>query len=140
MTRPQAFAEKALAHRPEPEDWANVYFSDECHFGYGDERPALIARKPGTRTDPSNLQETKLPADRDLKCLHAWAAIGLGFKSPLVWYEIPSNSNGKMTQEIYIKEILKPYVCKWLDKDHTFVLEEDSNSSHGPSQSNPVRT
>lgn len=133
------WADRALAKRPKKQHWRNVRFSDESHFGYGDEDQAQIARKPGTRADPSNLQERKEPDEKDLKRLHCWAAIGYNFKSLLVWYEIPTNNNGKMTQQVYIKEILEPYVKKWLDEGYSFVLEEDGDSGHGPSQHNPVR-
>uniref|UniRef100_A0A8H7TK96 Tc1-like transposase DDE domain-containing protein n=1 Tax=Bionectria ochroleuca TaxID=29856 RepID=A0A8H7TK96_BIOOC len=133
------YAKKALSLRPNPEDWYDVLFSDECYFGYGGQGKARIARKKGSRMEPSNLQERKQPAERDLKRLHSWGAVGYNFKSPLVWYNTGSN-NGKITQEVYEREILEPYVGKWIEQGYQFVLEEDSDSGHGPSKSNPVRT
>ncbi|KAF1941731.1 hypothetical protein EJ02DRAFT_491042 [Clathrospora elynae] len=62
------------------------------------------------------------------------------FKLSLTFYDIPSNTNGKMTQKDYISQILEPVVKPWLDAGHTFILEEDSNSGHGPGKSNVVRT
>lgn len=135
------WSENALALRPQPEDWHEVFFSDEKHYSYGDEDQALILRKPSTRNYPENLQERKEPAEKDLKRLHCWAAIGFNFKSPLIWYSVPSNSNGKMSQAVYIKAILKGYIKKeLLDKGVQFILEEDGDSGHGPGQKNPART
>lgn len=138
-SRRLAYAEAARIERPKAEDWRNVYFSDEVHFGYGDEGKARIARKPGTANDPVNLQERKEPEEKDLKRLHAWGCIGYDFKSPLIWYEIPTNSNGKMTQAIYREVVLEGYVKGLMKEGRQFVLEEDGDSGHGPSQSNIVR-
>ncbi|KAG5743804.1 hypothetical protein H9Q72_014515 [Fusarium xylarioides] len=38
----EAWARKELAKRPEPEDWHNVIFTDECHWGFGDEARQYI--------------------------------------------------------------------------------------------------
>ncbi|CAI6087300.1 unnamed protein product [Clonostachys chloroleuca] len=99
----------------------NVIFSDECHFGYGDEGRYYIARKRGTRSDPLNIQERLQPEEGDKKRLHGWAGIGYEFKSPL-------------------KDILESYVKRWIEEGRSFVLEEDGDSGHGPGKSNPVRT
>jgi hypothetical protein len=37
-----------------------------------------------------------------MKRVHAWAAVGHNFKSDLIFYEISSNTNGKITQRGYI--------------------------------------
>lgn len=133
------WAEETLQQRPRPEDWQDVYFSDEVYSGYGDEGRAWVARKPSTRNLPSNLQERKKPAEKDLKKLHAWNSIGYNFKGPLIFYNVPSNTNGKMTQQVYRNVILEGYVKKLLWEDRYFILEEDGDSGHGPSKSNPVR-
>ena len=39
-----------------------------------------------------------------------------------------------------LDELWDAYVKKWLDKGYSFVLEEDGDSGHGPSKSNPVRS
>lgn len=133
------WAEEALAKRPRPEDWHDVIFSDETHFGFADEGQARIARKPGTRIEPSHLQEQLEPEEKDKKRLHGWGAIGYEFKSPMVWYDT-NNSNGKMTQEVYKRDILEPYVKRWIEEGRSFVLEEDGDSGHGPSKNNPIRS
>ena len=52
-----------------------------------------------------------------MKRIHAWGAIGYNFKSELKFYDIPSNSNGKMTQKDYIEQILEPVVKPWIDAE-----------------------
>jgi hypothetical protein len=133
-------AKKALELRPRPEDWRDVRFSDEVQFSLGPEGKARIIRKPGERACPDCVQETVEPQSRDKKRLHAWAAIGYDFKSDLVFYEVPGNSNGKLTQEAYRDQILEPHVKPWIEAGHQFVLEEDGDSGHGPGKGqNPVR-
>jgi hypothetical protein len=59
-----------------------------------------------------------------------------------VLYEVPGNSNGKISQRVYINQILEPHVLPQIEdvgRDH-FVLFEDNDSGHGPSKSNIVRT
>jgi hypothetical protein len=43
-----------------------------------------------------------------------------------------------MTQEVYIKQILKLHVLPLLKENPDLVLFEDGNSKHGPRKSNPV--
>jgi hypothetical protein len=64
--------------------------------------------------------------------------VGHGFKSDIHFYQMPGNLNGKISQRVYIDQILKPIVKPWLN--HDFVLEEDGDSGHGPGKSNIVRT
>ena len=40
--------------------------------------------------------------------LHSWAAVGWELKSPLYFYDIASDNNGKTTQDI--DQILEPYI------------------------------
>jgi hypothetical protein len=37
------------------------------------------------------------PKEKEQKNLHAWAAVGFGFKSSLTFYDFASNGSGKMT-------------------------------------------
>ena len=39
-----------------------------------------------------------------------------------------------MTQKDYIQQILEPIVLPWIERGDQFVLEEDGDSGHGPSQ------
>ncbi|KJZ73108.1 hypothetical protein HIM_07492 [Hirsutella minnesotensis 3608] len=132
------YAEKALAERPKKEDWHDIFFSDETHFGYDDKRAAQIARPPGTRNQPENPQERRGLKDTEVKLLHAWAWVGYDFKSPLIWYEVPTNT--KMSQKVYLEKVLEGYIGpELLEKGVPFILEEDGDSSYGPGKNNPVR-
>ena len=61
---------------PKPEDWRHVRFSNEIHFGFGPQGKVRIIRRLGERYCPDCLQEQRLPAEKDLKRLYAWAAVG----------------------------------------------------------------
>lgn len=125
-----AFAEYILKKYPNPEDWQRVRFSDEVHFGLGPQGKLMIIRKKGQRKCHNCIQEETEPREVDKKKLHAWAAVGYNFKSDLAFYEIPTNTNGKMTQNKYI-EILEEHVVPWVKRGDNFVLEEDRDSAHG---------
>ncbi|KAL0933239.1 HMG box protein [Colletotrichum truncatum] len=143
-TRGLQHTESALRARPLASDWHDVVFSDECHFGFADERPSHIARTPNTCSDPSNLEERQEPDESERKAIYCWAAIGYGFKSSLVWYEVPTNQNGKMNQKVAIEAILEPHVKQRLQEAEAegqyFVLEEDDESGHGPGLPIKART
>ncbi|KAK4119917.1 hypothetical protein N657DRAFT_674595 [Parathielavia appendiculata] len=120
-----------LERYPEPKDWYRVRFSDECHFGWGPEGKIWVLRRPWERFCPDCMVEKQAPAEKNLQELHCWAAVGHDFKSPLVWYDVPSNNNGKLTMQAYRDQILEPVVGSWLRAGHSFVLEEDNDSGHG---------
>ena len=44
-----------------------------------------------------------------------------------------------MTQDAYITQIFEPVVLPWIQAGHSFVLEEDGDSGHGPGRHNSVR-
>ena len=123
------------------DDWKKVRFSDEVHFGRGPQRKLRIIRKPGELTCEDCIHEQGEPEEKDKKqkWYHCWAAVGWNFKSELVFYEVPGNTNGKMSQRVYIDSILEPVVKPWLEVGEDFVLEEDGDSGHGSGKSNIVR-
>lgn len=112
------------AQYPRPEDWYRVCFSDEVHFGYSPQAKLRIIRKPGERYCPDCIQKDKEPEEKDKKSHHCWGAVGHNFKSQISFYDIPGNTNGKMSQRVYIDQILEPIVKPWIDAHHDFVLEE----------------
>ena len=122
----------------EPENWMDVRHSDECHWGWSNEGPGFIFRKPGTRYHPRCIQHVeKKPdeAEKNAKRKHGWAAVGYQFKSPIVFYD-SGNKNGKMSLKTYYDQILEPVVKPWLDdvragRSKPFLLEEDGDSGHG---------
>ena len=131
------FAIEMLRKYPTPEAWRRVRFSDEVHFGLGPQGKLRVLRKPGERYCSDCIQETNEPKDEDRKRIHCWAAIGYNFKSEIVFYTTRS-SNGKMTQQDYITQILEVAVKPWIERGDDFVLEEDGDSSHGPADNNNI--
>lgn len=125
------YARVMLERYPEPQDWWHVRFSDECHYGYGPQGKTYVIRRPWERYCPDYIIEKQEPAEKDLKRLHCWAAVGHDFKSELVWYNVPSNNNGKMSLQVNRNQILEPVVGAWLREGQYFVLEEDNDSGHG---------
>lgn len=138
--RRQEWAQTMLERYPEPEDWHHVRFSDETHFSWGPQGKVYVLRRPWERFCSSCIVEKREPPEKGYKRLHAWAAISYDFKSPLVWYDVPGNSNGKMSLQVYRDQILEPVVGQWLRDGYSFVLEEDNDSGHGTGKANIVRT
>lgn len=87
-----------------------------------------------------NVQHYTEPDEKDKKRLHVWAAVGYNFRFKLYFYYVPTNQNGKMTQQEYINVLKRPDgVAEWLAQGKDFVLEEDRDSSHDTGQKNNVR-
>ncbi len=63
--------------------------------------------------------------------MHCWAAIGYNFKSDIIFYNVPGNTNGKMSLQVYRDSILEPHVKPWIKRGDDFVLEEDNDLGHG---------
>ena len=56
----------------------------------------------------------------------------------LQFYEVPGNTNGKMTQQAYIDQVIESMVKPWLQAGEDFMLEEDGDSGHGPGRGDKV--
>ena len=59
------------------------------------------------------------------------AVISYNFKLDIIFYNVPSNTNGKMSLQVYRDSILKPHVKPWIKREDDFVLEEDNDLGHG---------
>lgn len=57
--------------------------------------------------------------------------MGYDFKSDLTFHDVPGNTNGKMSPQMYVNQILEPVVKPWLLQKQDFILEEDGDSGHG---------
>lgn len=142
------WAELMLAKYPNPEDWHHIRWSDECHFGWGSEGKVWIIRKKGTRYCPGciqNVQQKPEKEEKNQKRVHVWAAVVQNFKSDIIFYDVPGNTNGKMSLKVYRDDILEPVVKPWILQARKgliapFVLEEDGDSGHGTGKTNIVRT
>jgi hypothetical protein len=67
------------------------------------------------------------------------AAAGYDFNlQELVFYDVESNKNGKVTQQVYRDVILEPIMKPWLQAGQLFWLEEDRDSGHGPKDNNNI--
>jgi hypothetical protein len=130
------FSKIMLDRYPDEDDWKQVRFSDEVHFGYaqGIDTPYVLC-KPGQKTCTHCIQQDVPPDDKTQDKVHAWAAVGYDFKSPMVFYDA-GNSNGKMTHNCYVNQILDPIVKPWIHDatSESFCLEEDGDSGHGGSR------
>jgi hypothetical protein len=130
-------------------------FSDESHKGVPHECTHNIKRRIGQRNNVEKIQydvppekrpgkkgkkppEEGLPdGDEDLRsqykeeCVHFWAAVGINFKSRLLFYDC-GNSNGAMTNSVYCN-ILRDEVARWQaqEPERPFILVEDRASGHG---------
>lgn len=64
--------------------------------------------------------------------------MGYNFKSDIIFYNILSNKNGKLTYQVNKNSILillmKPQIMTRVD----FILEKDGNSGHDSSEKNLV--
>lgn len=74
------------------------------------------------------------------KRFDCWAAVGYYFKSDLVFYDLPGNTNGKMSLKVYLyrDQILEHVGEPWLFEGKDFVLEEDSDSGDGKAQNRNI--
>ena len=118
--------------RPSPENWHDIRWLDEVYFLFNPEGgKTYIIRKPGERYCPDCIYHREKEPEGERMRLYAWGAIGWNFKSELHFYEVPSNSNGKMSLQIYRDEILEKVVRPWLEAGEEFVLEEDGDSGYG---------
>lgn len=133
------WAKDTLQIRPDSESYENIRYSDEMHAGWGPQYQMHLIRRPGERYCIDCIQYTDEPAEKDRKRQHCWGSAGYEFKSDITFYD-SGNSNGKMTQRVYIDTILEPIVKTWIQRGHDFYLEEDNDSGHGPSPTNIVRT
>lgn len=124
---------KQLLKELDQDDFLTIRYSDESHFGWKQRSMGrrYVSRRRGERYEPRNIREGPAPETGDEHKVHVWGAVGLGFKSELVRYRT-ANKNGKMSQTVYLNQILRTVVGRWLDEgDRDFILEEDNDSGHG---------
>lgn len=134
---------RTMLEKYDERDFLLFRYTDECHFGWKQRRIGrlYISRKRGERDEPKNIREAP-PVEDEVhdERVHTWGGVGLDFKSDLIRY-YPSNKNGKMSQRVYVDQILKPYVSRWLEEGREWILFEDNDSGHGGrSESNIVRS
>ena len=99
---------------PCSEDWHRVQFSNKVHFDYGIQDKLRIIWKPGIRYYQNCIEEVQKSTKKDKKRYYYWAAIGHNFKSDIYFYKVSGNTNGKMSQQVYINKIFESVVKPWL--------------------------
>ena len=116
-----------------------MYFSDKVHFGQGACRTCNIICRPEEVNNEVCIQYDREPVnpERPQKRFHCWVMIGWNYKSLLVFYDIPGNTNGKMTMAKYV-QILDEYVKPLLIEGCDFILEEDGDSGHEVANNNNI--
>lgn len=114
------------------DDWKKVCFLDKVYSDEDlNESYRLFASKVNVHV--KTVFKNRMSQSRRIKNKyhHCWAAVGYNFKSELIFYEVPGNSNRKMNQRVYINSILEPIVKPWLKAGEDFVLEKNNDSGHG---------
>jgi transposase InsO family protein len=123
--------------KPHSDDWKDVCFCDEFHFGLGPTITKRIKRKRGPiyRYKPSNVhrkkttsKDTKAQArlDEPLKLLSVFVIVGYNYRK-LLDYNV-SNKVGKMTSRCYTTQILPRIIDDFKAQDLT--LYQDHDSAH----------
>ncbi|KAH8173693.1 HMG box protein [Sarocladium implicatum] len=136
------YARRMLEAYPQPQDWRFVRFSGEIHFGFSLDGRMRVIPRAGEKTSCPGCAPQEEEADsntqwpRDARRLHAWVAVGCGFKSDLVFYEDSTSPNcsGAITMGTYRDKILDKTVKSWITAQGagSFVLEEDADTfAHG---------
>ena len=133
-----AYARRMLDTYPQPMDWRVVRFSCEMHFGLGLDGKIRVLPKPGEKYCEGCEGTEEAQWSRDVKRIHAWVAVGYGFKSELVVYDPATgpSTSGVLTMPDYKTKILDKAVKGWISSHpagaNGFVLEEDTeNFAHG---------
>jgi hypothetical protein len=135
--RRKEHARRMLEAMPHPHDWRRVRFTGELHFGFGLDGRMRVLPRAGEKVCPTCEEKGSVVVlSRDVKRVHAWAALGHGFKSELVFYDeaTGANSSGTLHMSTYRDRILEKTVKLWLVEGGGagFVLEEDLDSfAHG---------
>ena len=56
--------------------------------------------------------------------------VGHNFKSDIYFYELPENTNRKISQKVYNNKIFQPIVKLWIETNYDFILKEDGGLNH----------
>ena len=129
----------AIAHIFWQKEWLKVLWSDEVTFLIGGRSAKeRVTRKRGERTCPTCVQH-QLHRGHTTP-VHAWGAIGYGYKSPLLFIK-GSGKTGAFTQRDYLAQVLEPHIRPILEAftaiTHLLapttepLFMEDGNSAHG---------
>ena len=120
-------------------EWLKVLWSDEVTFLVGGRTvKRRVTRKKGERTHPTCIQHQFHRGHTTP--VHAWGAIGYGYKSPLIFLH-GSGKTGAFTQKDYLAQVLETQLTPILEAFAAITHQlrpvaeplfmEDGNSAHG---------
>src|SRR6266487_3590379 len=129
----------AIAHIFWQQEWLKVLWSDEVTFLIGGRTAKeRVTRKRGERTCATCIQHQLYRGHATP--IHAWGAIGYGYKSPLLFIH-GSGKTGAFTQKDYLTQILQSHIQPILEAFAAITHQlrpvaeplfmEDGNSAHG---------
>jgi hypothetical protein len=129
----------AIAHIFWHLEWRKILWSDEVTFLIGGRTAKeRVTRKRGERYCSTCIQHQFHRGQTTP--VHAWGAIGYGYKSPLLFIQ-GSGKSGAFVQKDYLVQILEPYIEGFLEDfaliTHTLspvaepLFMEDGNPAHG---------
>jgi hypothetical protein len=118
--------------------WNRVRFSDEVLFEWDLQDKLFVIRQFDERYCQDCIPHADEFDAKDVKRHHCRTTVNHDFKSDIYFFNVSNNVSEKMSQRVYINQILKLIMKSW--SNHDFVLEEDNDSDHDSSKSNIVRT
>lgn len=117
-------------------------YCDNCRQHQQPEKPEMEdAGSPSAAAADATAVATSSPSatpvtgwQRDVKRLHAWVAIGFGFKSELVFYDEDTspNNTGVMTMQDYHDKVLEAVVKPWLSPNPNIDPNINIHPVHDP--------
>lgn len=124
-----------LQIRPHSENQKDVAFCDEFHLGIGPQVTRRVKRRRGKESrekvcsvhlkkTTSKDMKAKAREDNQLPLLNVFVVIGYKYKK-MIPYKVPSNSNGKITTEVYTQQILPLIKDDLLARGLTFQQDKD---------------
>ncbi len=106
-----------LERYPDKTNWNRVRFSDEVHFERDSQDKLFIIRRSDERYYQDCIQHVDESDAKDVKHHHCWATENHAFKSNIHFYHVSSNFNEKMSQRVYIDQMLRS-----IDRNNVLLL------------------
>jgi len=134
----EQWVQNMLQQYLKPEDWYRVWFSNVIHYDYNAQKPLHIIWKFDEHYCSDCIQQTEGFKKSEKKKIYVWTAIEYNFKFNIMFYNISSNINDKMTLQNYWDQILNSIIKLWIQHRDDFVLKEDDDSGHDTDKNNII--
>lgn len=89
---------------------------------------------PGKQYYVGYIQNNNILTQKNIKGFYYQAVVKCNFTPDIIFYNVLSDTNGKILLQIYIDQILNLVVKSWLLEKQDFALKKDDNSKHGKTQ------